>query len=169
MRAIKYLSDWYEFENPPFEKFKIFNLESKLAYCDISKVAQELFHDSESYINFDDLYNEICIVNEIIPLIKDKRGVVEKWTYIFKEKKFPNLVKIVQPILSISVSTANVERVFSLMNQSWTDNRNRMNVELVKAELVIKSNFSLNCKDFYEYIAKNKKLLKSVSKSEKYV
>lgn len=79
-----------------------------------------------------------------------------------------HIFKIVQPVLSISVSNANVERVFSLMKQTWTDNRNRMDVSLVKAELCVKINFNFNCNEFHEYVHRTPKLIKLCQSSQKY-
>ena len=43
------------------------------------------------------------------------------------------------------MSNAFVERVFSVVNGLWTNERNRMLTELVKAEIYLKMNLSVNC------------------------
>lgn len=169
-RAIKYLSDWYSFDNPPFKKFGIFNLENKVNFPDLCAIANDLFKDRE-YINFDALYDEVSVLNDIIPEIDTNMSTEEKWCHIFKKcpvKSFENLYKIVQPVLSISVSNANVERIFSLMNQAWTDNRNKMSVDLVKSELCIKANIDMDCISFYNFISNKKTILEAVKNDKKY-
>lgn len=79
-----------------------------------------------------------------------------------------NLLKIVQAVLSIPTSNAFPERVFSLMGQVWTKSRNRMEVELVKAELFTVINFDMSSNEFVNYVKSKPKLLKAVRNTEKY-
>jgi hypothetical protein len=57
--------------------------------------------------------------------------------------EFKELPKLVAKILSIPISNAYVERIFSILGNTWTDRRNRMRVELVRSELRTKCNFDL--------------------------
>lgn len=66
------------------------------------------------------------------------------------------------------ISNANVERVFSLMKNLWTDERNRMRPELLKAELCVKVNFNLKCSEFFDYVCKQKELIKASKSDQKY-
>ena len=66
------------------------------------------------------------------------------------------------------MSNAKCERVFSIMNALWTNSRNRLNYNLVKAELMMKMNFHMSCNEFYEFISKDKDLLKAAKSQEKY-
>jgi hypothetical protein len=50
----------------------------------------------------------------------------------------------------IPISNAFIERVFSLMENVSTDNRNRLRVEVVKAELCTKVNFNMTCMEFFQ-------------------
>lgn len=56
------------------------------------------------------------------------------------------------------------------MNNLWTDERNRLKVESVKAELCTKMNYNMNCEEFYKYIMQPEEveLLKSVLSNKKY-
>lgn len=56
-----------------------------------------------------------------------------------------------------------MERVFSHMNHLWTDSRNKLSVDMVKAVLC---NFSLKCREIHGAVKANKKLL-AASVSEK--
>jgi hypothetical protein len=75
------------------------------------------------------------------------------WCKILKPKKdkknsLSNLKKIVETVLSKPISNDTVERVFSLIKRIWTDDRNSMKTDLVKAEICINFNYSMSCPDF---------------------
>ena len=76
--------------------------------------------------------------------------------------------KLVELALAIPVSNAYVETIFSLMKNLWTDARNRLSTDMVKAELSVKLNYSLSCKEFYTYIIDQKTLLKAARSNSKY-
>jgi len=71
----------------------------------------------------------------------------------------------VQYVFSVPCSNAFVERVFSHMNGLWTDERNRLGVDTVKAELVIRNNLTYNCSEFFEKI---QNLFNAVKNTAKY-
>ncbi|GFU83166.1 nucleic-acid-binding protein from transposon X-element [Trichonephila clavipes] len=50
------------------------------------------------------------------------------WCKFFQKEEAPNLLKIVQFVCSVPVSNAFVERIFSVMGNGWTDERNRLAV-----------------------------------------
>ncbi|GFV49939.1 putative DD41D transposase [Trichonephila clavipes] len=54
------------------------------------------------------------------------------WCKFFQKEEAPNLLKIVQFVSSVPVSNAFVERIFSVMGNVWTDERNRLAVNTVK-------------------------------------
>ncbi|GFX91454.1 hypothetical protein TNCV_3545371 [Trichonephila clavipes] len=54
------------------------------------------------------------------------------WCKFFQKEEAPNLLKIVQFVCSVPVSNAFVERIFSVMGNVWTDERNRLAVNTVK-------------------------------------
>lgn len=65
---------------------------------------------------------------------------------------------------------AAVERVFSLMNSTQTNSRNKLDIKTVDASLVIKLNFNYTyCEEFYDQILKIKSLLKQVHELGKYL
>ena len=39
-----------------------------------------------------------------------------------------------------------------LMEKVWTDERNKMSIELVKAELCVSINYGMNCLEFAQYL-----------------
>jgi hypothetical protein len=73
-------------------------------------------------------------------------------------------------ILSIRISNAYVDRIFSILDNTWTDRRNRMRVELVKSEPCTKFNFDMMCADFLDFLNKPEQIerLKNVSKNKMY-
>jgi hypothetical protein len=59
----------------------------------------------------------------------------------------------------LSGSVVVCERVFSITNALWTDEKSRFLVETIKAVTVTKTHFEeLLCKDFYTLISNNPKL-----------
>ena len=78
------------------------------------------------------------------------------------------LCQIVGVLLAIPGSNAFVERVFSLVSSQWTDVRNSLKFDTVKAILQIQVNYDLTCEEMYQYIPGNRKLLKQIQSDEKY-
>ena len=55
-----------------------------------------------------------------------------------------------------------------ILDVQWTNERDNLSVELVKSMLQVLYNFeSMSCREFYDFIKSNKKLLKKVSCSDK--
>ena len=81
----------------------------------------------------------------------------------------PNLHKFICFLFSIPCSNAYVESVFSIMKHLYDDKRNHMSTELIRAELQIRLNSSLRCREAYEYFLSKPELLKLVQSSEKYL
>jgi hypothetical protein len=61
-----------------------------------------------------------------------------------------------------------VERIYSVMKNLCTHQRNRLSVAQVKAQLCIKFNFSMTCPQFYNHISKNRKLIECAKSEKKY-
>jgi len=45
------------------------------------------------------------------------------------------------------------------MNAKWRDDRNRMSIELVKAELLVFANFTDDYRSFHSFVASDRSLL----------
>ena len=52
----------------------------------------------------------------------------------------------------IPLSSAFVERIVSAMTSSWTDDKSRMRVELVEAELIVKVNVQMTCAEYHNLV-----------------
>ncbi|KAF0767141.1 protein FAM200B-like, partial [Aphis craccivora] len=80
-------------------------------------------------------YNLRCqeIENKLIHIFK-----------IFNDKNhaFFELLKVVEFSFILPGSNAAVERVFSLMNSTWTNSRNKLDIKTVEATLIIKTCFN---------------------------
>ena len=113
-------------------------------------------------IDSDKLYDEFCVLRKVhLELISSNSNVVDRWVKFFAslQPEYTEMLRVVSYLLSIPVSNANCERVFSIMNGLCTDSRNRMGIDVVKVELMIKINFHLSCNDFYELIHQHRELL----------
>ena len=119
----------------------------------------------------DKLYEELCVLrkvcSELLCLTSD---VSNRWVKFFatQQPEDTQLLRLVPFVLSIPVTNAKCESVFSIMNALWTNSRNKLNFNLVKAELMMKMNFHMSCNEFYEFISKDKALLKAAKSQEKY-
>jgi hypothetical protein len=80
----------------------------------------------------------------------------------------PNLTKLIETVMAIPISNDFVERVFSTMKKIWSNDRNRLNVNMVKAEICTKVNFSINCNDFKTFVINNNQLIRASKISTKY-
>jgi hypothetical protein len=61
-----------------------------------------------------------------------------------------------------------VETILSHIQHVWSNNSNRLVIELVSAELTIRMNDNYSCQRFYQYILSETKLLKKIWKNAKY-
>lgn len=104
---------------------------------------------------------------------KNKVAVSDRWTDVFSEMgskslNFGVLSLAVEFVLCLPGTSAPVERVFSLMNASWTDEKSRQSVTTMKAMLFVRINFGLDCSAFYDKLLKDKRTLAKIGSSEKY-
>ncbi|GFV99721.1 dimer_Tnp_hAT domain-containing protein [Trichonephila clavipes] len=157
-RALAYIEKWYPFENQNYKTFSCLNLECgrlpTLELLSISPWKQQTPPEQ--------IYDELAALLSVFPSLKLEGNSIEMWCNFFQKEEAPNLLKIVQFVCSVPVSNAFVERIFSVMGNVWTDERNRVAVNTVKSELCIFFNISSNCTEFKDAISTNKPLLKAV-------
>ncbi|XP_031329485.1 uncharacterized protein LOC116170636 [Photinus pyralis] len=170
-KLLDYLDKYYDFQNSPFQYFDCLNLKKNKGNISYNKILEAKKAAKINNIDEDALYNEIVILKSGLQHLEICGSEIDElWCKIFQTSNLPNLLKIVGKILSIPVSNAFPERIFSLMGNLWTDERNRMRVELVKAELCVKLNFSMSCQQFAEFLEKKeqKALLDACQGNNKY-
>jgi hAT family C-terminal dimerisation region len=166
-RAIDYLSKWFDYENSIFKKLSIFDLTNqKIEYESLLDVSEELGIE----INADKLFEECHDLNQILSKITIDKELTndQAWCKILKNINSPNIFKIIEVVLVIPIGNDFVERLFSIMKNLWWDERNRLSVEQVKAEICTKVNFSMSCESFYEYVKTNVPLIKAAKSALKY-
>jgi hypothetical protein len=80
-----------------------------------------------------------------------------------------NTQLILEFSFAIPGTSAGIERIFSITNALWNDEKSRFLVETTKAVIATKTHFEeLSCKDFYILISNNPKLLQETRSSTKY-
>lgn len=67
--------------------------------------------------------------------------------------------------MCIPGSNANVEIIFSYINNLWTDEKNKMEIKTIKAMLIVKIFFEETCSDFHNFLLENQSLLKEIHSS----
>lgn len=133
----------------------------------------------ERGVNLDDslLFNQMSNVKKIMVEKSTKWKnenmlYYEKWVDFFKysehAEEYSEILKICQYMFSIPPHNANIERIFSLMNIQWTDERNRLDISTVESILQVLTNYDLNCEEFYKYIICKPEILKQVGSAKKY-
>lgn len=167
--SLTYLEQRYDFSDSNYQK-KVASLALQKTpftfplLCEAVEVLQ-----LSKKLDMDALYEEHC---DVLPrqqaIVQSGAPVVEKWATLLKHTDTPNLTAVASFFLSIPITNASVERVFSLMTGCWTDTRNRCSVDLIKSEIQVKSNFTFSCKDFYTYVVKQKALLNAARCNKKY-
>ncbi|XP_043384623.1 zinc finger protein 572 isoform X4 [Chelonia mydas] len=184
-RMLQYLEKWFDFsENSFYMLCAPLNLDGPLELDKLCALTTNL----DIQVDGDELFTEMCTLNDVLPTLKSltndpeltlcqeqqerhhRINVSEVWVEFFKHWEAPNLLKIVQHVLAIPPSNAFVERVFSVMKNLWTDERNRLQVDLVKAELFVHFNYKMTCAEFAGFLKTEaaKELVVAARKEQKY-
>ena len=101
-----------------------------------------------------------------------KASLEQKWVQIFKkfEEKdigISNFQKLIKFIFCLPGTLAPVERIFSIINNMWSNHRSKILEQNVKALITCKINSNLSCCNFYEKVKSNKNFLKKVLSTDK--
>lgn len=120
----------------------------------------------------DALFDEVSNLNHLFQKIPHEQlkslTPEQKWTTVLKDGAFPQLLILVSMIFSVPVSNSFIETVFSLAKYQWTDSRNSLLPDTVKALLQTKVNFDFKCREMYSYLISNKSLLLKIGSNTKY-
>ncbi len=71
-------------------------------------------------------------------------------------------------VLEIPIENDFVERIFSIMHNLWSDERNPLSVKMVKAEICTKINYSMTCSEFKNFVENNTKFINAAKSTDKY-
>lgn len=104
---------------------------------------------------------------------ENKIPITDRWLQIFHKCTeyhidCENLSKMIHFVLSLPGTNACVERIFSLVNMYWADEKSRLDIKMVKAVVTVKTHFNLSCIEFYEYLLSKEELLRAIHSSKKY-
>jgi len=97
---------------------------------------------------------EKCLNREFMNGKKKSAKVEVKWCEIFEYTKThnidtTNISKIVEYSLAMPGKNAAVERIFSIINVLWKDEKNRFLIETIKSIIIVKTHFkNLSCNEF---------------------
>ncbi|CAM2111666.1 unnamed protein product [Caretta caretta] len=172
--SILYLEKWFDFSTAGY----LFNTQclnikvnSAFEYKDLSATMTAV--NPQKTVDLDQIYEEYCIIKDISSKLElGKYSVVEFWSQVLRNKdgstEFLNMTKLVSYMLSIPVSNAYTERVFSIMKDARTNVRNRRSIDLVRSETLVKMNFQMSCKDLYSFVIAQKQVMTMAKSSKKY-
>jgi hypothetical protein len=171
---LEYIENW----GKPFEDlhhFKFALLNNAPSWHEVQKFLQNTVKVDTNVLKVvdDDLFNEVDHVRNICAAKIEtwkKCGVKtsERWTETFQIMKnenisFRNIMNIVTVILAIPGTNASSKRVFSLMKAVWSDERNQLSVQTVKAISITKCHFKdISCMDFYSFLKERPTLLQEI-------
>lgn len=176
--CIQYLERW-SVPFSTFSKFKWMLLKEIPSWEQIEETIC-YFNEKSIDINYTLLFDQLApLVDFVSEKIKewtdeDKKPPQchEKWVCFFKTHTRPEqhseFLKICQYVFAIPAHNGNTERIFSLMNIQWTEERNKMGVDTLSAILQVLYNLKMDCSSFYNFILEKKEVLKLAGTKEKY-
>lgn len=139
-----YLNKHFNFSDNILKQVSVLNFKEKIDYNNLL-----ILIDSYNLnLNKDAIFDEITIINQKIESINPSHSVEERIKEIFTDNQiYPNFHSILSYFYSIPISNAHVERAFSLLKKNLTDERNKLSIKSIEAEILIKNNFEMECKD----------------------
>lgn len=177
--AVKYLDAWGK-HTDDLQDLSCLLLKKRPQRLEIEKAVETLRRKCPNVtIDEDNLFDEVSGLQEFLrdgileEWKREDTPLIQRWHSVvshFQLNEIPhiNIDRLASVVICLPGSNAPVERVFSLMNDMWTAERNRFKVSTIKAMLTVKTNFNLPCQDFMEKLTKNKLILKNIHSSQKY-
>lgn len=175
--CVLYLKKWI----CPFETFNIFSWMSLKTVPDWEDISKSLFkvqNVPNLAIDETQLYDEFLSLKLYLQKVinewnEQKLNCEERWKKIFSYSKeygisFENFSQLIQLIMCVPGTNAPTERIFSIMNKIWSAEKTQLNINTLKAMLIVKTNFDLSCIEFYSRLAEDECILEKISSSEKY-
>lgn len=129
-------------------------------------------------VDRDLLFDEFCLLNSyaeqhVRSWLDSKLSSENVWIKIFSHfrensTRLINMEKVAEFAFCLAGTSTEVERIFSLMNNIWDDNKSRMDTSTVNSLLSIQYNSKMNCLEFFERIKNDHVFLKNAISGEKY-
>lgn len=175
-KSLEYLNKWFDFNDTNW-LFTLgnLNLKNNVEFDNVVNIIEKL-NLQKLNVNMDDLYGEISLLNKLYDQIYSSMGFAElstaqKWQQVFNKThdNFSNFYKVISFLLSIPATSAFTERVFSVMNSKWRDERNKASLNLIKNELLIYFNLNIDCKDALQLFSSDNHLIQLAKSNKKYV
>ena len=155
-------------------------MKAPLEWSDIGD-SIDLFHKYTNDMTLDEskLFDEFiytrnsCDATKMETWSEEETPVDLIWVEIFAffEKEsipYNNLALPVEFFLSLPGTSAALERVFSLINNFWTDEKSQLELDTLKSCVFVKFNGKKPCDEFKKEIENNVVFLKKVHSSAKY-
>ena len=132
----------------------------------------------QSKIDRDLLFDEVQLMKSFVESnlnvwTTSKLALDEVWCQIFTHfrqtvTQLVNLERLVEFAFSLAGTSTEVERLFSLAKQIWSDQKSRLEIATLDSLLTIQFNAEFNCSQFYDMIKKDTVFLDKVHSSGKY-
>lgn len=177
--CLNYLKKWFDFsENNIFSIMDCISLKDSPEFQKVLQLSESIGIIDK--LNADEMYSELIVISSLFSgdtgaSLKEKMismSVSDRWVHVIDllgATKLRNILVLVKFILSIFPSNAFTERVFSVMNMKWRDDRNRSSISLIKQELFTYFNYDESCSEFYQKVLTDKKILAKGRSNEKYL
>lgn len=70
---------------------------------------------------------------------------------LFKRKKCYQTSKVIGKIFSTLINNDVIKRVFPLIENLWSDERNCLSMKIMKSNLCVKLNYNMSCQGFSQF------------------
>lgn len=115
----------------------------------MNRLSDQKLYDAQT--NATTLYKQLgyvknyCTEQKIAEWREKSVSVVDRWLESFNHLldqscEYKEIARMIEYVMCLPATSASVERVFSAMNKSWTQEKTRLNIETLTAILMIKFN-----------------------------
>lgn len=161
-----------------FKQFMWVNMIEKPTFDVIKTSADAINRSFPDKIDTDGLIDEFALLISYIDAKVEPFGKstsCEFWMQCFQHfdtqnLPLPNILRIVEFVLSFPATNAFSERLFSYIERFWTKDKSQLKMDAIKAAVIVDVNININikCKDMYSLVLSNEKLQKALQSSDKY-
>lgn len=148
-------------------------------YSDIQSCIEIVQDDNRNKINENALFDEVTVLKsyistnnyKILEWKKNKIHFSDRWVEVFNffmqnNHQYKNILLLVEFSQCLPGTNAQVERVFSHMNNIWTSEKTQLKVETLKSLIITKLNFNFGCSEFYNMLLENADVLEAIHSSK---